>query len=581
METEHTDEATRGPDFIRQIVAEEVAAGKNGGRVQTRFPPEPNGYLHIGHAKAICIDFGVAEDFGGTCFLRFDDTNPERETEEFVEGIKSDVRWLGFDWENRLRHASDYFLQIYQFAIELIKKRLAYVDHLTAEQIREYRGTLTEAGKNSPYRDRPIEENLRLLEGMKRGDYEEGECVLRAKIDMASPNMNLRDPTLYRIRKVAHQRTGDEWCIYPMYDYAHTLSDAIEGTTHSLCSLEFEDHRPLYDWFLDNLWHGSSRPRQIEFSRANVMFMVTSKRLLKRLVDDGHVEGWNDPRMPTLAGIRRRGYTPASIREFVHRIGVTKKKKAAELSLLEGCIRDDLNESAPRRFGVLDPLRLVIDNYPADREEWLEAANHPAKPEMGSRKVPFSREILIEREDFMENAPSKFHRLKPGGEVRLRYGYIVKCESVVKNAAGEITELRCSYDPATRSGSEDSGRKVKGTIHWVCATHAFRAPVRLYDRLFVTAFPSGDLGQELNPDSLKLVEASLEPALADAKSGEHFQFERNGYFVADTVSSRPGKPVFNRTVTLRDSWAKIEQEALAAAEKASDADQIGASATFL
>jgi glutaminyl-tRNA synthetase len=565
-----TDESTRGPDFIRQIVAEEVAAGKNGGRVQTRFPPEPNGYLHIGHAKAICIDFGVAEDFGGSCFLRFDDTNPERETEEFVEGIKSDVRWLGFDWEDRLRHASDYFPQIYQFAIELIGKGLAYVDHLTAEQIREHRGTLTEPGKNSPYRDRPIEENLRLLEGMKRGDFEEGECVLRAKIDMASPNINLRDPTLYRIRKVPHQRTGDEWCIYPMYDYAHTLSDAIEGTTHSLCSLEFEDHRPLYDWFLDNLWHGPSRPRQIEFSRANVMFMVTSKRLLKRLVDDGHVEGWNDPRMPTLAGIRRRGYTPASIREFVNRIGVTKKKKAAELSLLEGCIRDDLNNTAPRRFGVLDPLKLVIDNYPAGEEEWLEAANHPAKPELGSRKVPFSKEILIEREDFMENAPGKFHRLKPGGEVRLRYGYIVKCERVVKDAAGEITQLHCSYDPATRSGSEDAGRKVKGTIHWVSAKHAFRAPVRLYDRLFVTAFPSGDLAKELNPGSLQLVEAALEPALAQAAPNDHFQFERNGYFVADSVLSKPGKPVFNRTVTLRDSWAKIEQEALAAAEKAGD-----------
>jgi len=567
-----TEESTRGPDFIRQIVADEVAAGKNGGRVQTRFPPEPNGYLHIGHAKAICIDFGVAEDFGGTCFLRFDDTNPERETEEFVEGIKNDVRWLGFDWHDRLRHASDYFPQIYQYAVELIEKGLAYVDHLTAEQIREHRGTLTEPGRNSPYRDRPVEENLRLLEGMKRGDFDEGECVLRAKIDMASPNINLRDPTLYRIRKVPHQRTGDEWCIYPMYDYAHTLSDAVEGTTHSLCSLEFQDHRPLYDWFLDNLWHGSSRPRQIEFSRANVMFMVTSKRLLKQLVDDGHVEGWNDPRMPTLAGIRRRGYTPASIREFVQRIGVTKKKKAAELSLLEGCIRDDLNEIAPRRFGVLDPLKLVIDNYPAENEEWLDAANHPSKPLMGNRQVPFSKEVLIEREDFMENAPSKFHRLKPGGEVRLRYGYIVKCERVVKNAAGDVTEVHCSYDPATRSGSEDAGRKVKGTIHWVSAKHAFRAPVRLYDRLFMTAFPSGDLGKELNPESLKVVEAALEPALAHAQAGDHFQFERNGYFVADSVLSKPGKPVFNRTVTLRDSWAKIEQEALAAADKTADAD---------
>jgi glutaminyl-tRNA synthetase len=381
---------------------------------------------------------------------------------------------------------------------------------------------------------------------------------------MASPNINLRDPTLYRIRKVPHQRTGEEWCIYPMYDYAHTLSDALEGTTHSLCSLEFEDHRPLYDWFLDQLWKGPGRPRQIEFSRANLMFTVMSKRILKQLVDEKHVDGWDDPRMPTLAGIRRRGYTPKSIREFVHRIGVTKKKKAAELSLLEGCIRDDLNEIAPRRFAVLDPLKIVIDNYPADKEEWLDAANHPNKPEMGSRQVPFSREILIEREDFMENAPSKFHRLKPGGEVRLRYGYIVKCEKVVKESSGAVTELRCSYDPATRSGSDDSGRKVKGTIHWVSAKHAARAPVRLYDRLFATAFPGGDLAKELNPQSLETVDAALEPALAQARPGEHFQFERSGYFIADAKLSKVGSPVFNRTVTLRDSWAKIEQEALAA-----------------
>ena len=565
MEPEHTEESTRGLDFIRQIVAEEVAAGKNGGRVQTRFPPEPNGNLHIGHAMAICTDFGVAEDFGGTCFLRFDDTNPEREDEEFVEGIKRDVRWLGFDWGERLRHASDYFPQIYAYAVELIEKGLAYVDHLTAEQIREYRGTLTEPGRNSPYRDRSVEENLRLLEAMKRGDFEEGECVLRAKIDMASPNINLRDPTLYRIRKVAHQRTGDEWCIYPMYDYAHTLSDAVEGTTHSLCSLEFEDHRPLYDWFLDNLWSGSSRPRQIEFSRLNLMFTVMSKRILKRLVDEKHVEGWDDPRMPTLAGIRRAGYTPTAIREFVRRVGVTKKGKVAELGLLEGCIREDLNETAPRRFAVLDPLKIVIDNYPADKEEWLEAANHPNKPELGSRKIPFSREIFIEREDFMENAPSKFHRLKPGGEVRLRYAYIVKCERVVKDSSGAVVELHCSHDPATRSGSEDSGRKVKGTIHWVSAKHALHAPVRLYDRLFVTPFPGDDLAKELNPNSLKVVErAALEPALAEAKPGEHFQFERLGYFVTDTKLSKPGNPVLNRTVTLRDSWAKIEQEALAA-----------------
>jgi glutaminyl-tRNA synthetase len=561
-----TTDSTRGRDFIRQIVAEEVASGKNGGRVQTRFPPEPNGYLHIGHAKAICIDFGVAEEFGGTCFLRFDDTNPEKEDDEFVEGIKRDVRWLGFDWGDRLRHASDYFQQLYDFAVELIKRGSAYVDHLSAEEIRAYRGTLTEAGKNSPYRERSVEENLRLFEAMNRGEFEEGECVLRAKIDMASPNMNLRDPTLYRIRKVAHQRTGDRWCIYPMYDYAHTLSDALEGTTHSLCSLEFEDHRPLYDWFLDQLWNGPSRPRQIEFSRGNLMFTVTSKRKLKQLVDEGHVDGWDDPRMPTLTGIRRRGYTPAAIREFIHRIGVTKKEKVAELGLLEGCIREDLNEVAARRFAVLDPVKLVIENYPAEREEWLEAANHPSKPEMGSRKIPFTREILIEREDFMENPPSKFHRLKPGGEVRLRYGYIVKCERVVKDSSGTITELHCTYDPATRSGSDDAGRKVKGTIHWVSAKHAFHAEVRLYDRLFVTAFPGEDLARELNPASLEVVErAALEPSLADAVPDQRFQFERLGYFAVDTVLSQPGRPVFNRTVTLRDSWAKIEQEALAAA----------------
>jgi glutaminyl-tRNA synthetase len=565
METEHKDDSARGLDFIRQIVTEEVAAGKNGGRVQTRFPPEPNGYLHIGHALAICTDFGVAQDFNGSCFLRFDDTNPERENEEFVAGIKRDVRWLGFDWGPNLRHASDYFPKIYDCAVELVKKGLAYVDHSTADEIRAQRGTLTEPGKGSKYRDRSVEENLKLLEGMKRGDFDEGECVLRAKIDMASPNINLRDPTLYRIRKVAHQQTGDAWCIYPMYDYAHTMSDAIEGTTHSLCTLEFEDHRPLYDWFLDNLWKGPSRPRQIEFSRLNLMYTVMSKRILKKLVDEKHVDGWDDPRMPTIAGIRRRGYTPESMREFVRRVGVTKKEKVAELGLLEGCIRDDLNETAQRRFAVLEPLKLVIDNYPAGKEEWLEAANHPNKPELGVRKVPFSNEILIEREDFMENAPNKFHRLKPGGEVRLRYGYIVKCERVVKDSAGNVTQLHCSYDPATRSGSEDAGRKVKGTIHWVSAKHAVIAPVRLYDRLFVSAFPGGDLAKELNPGSLRVVDAALEPALAQAAPGERFQFERSGYFVADAVLSKPGAPVFNRTVTLRDSWAKLEQEALAAA----------------
>ncbi len=565
MTPEESTEPARGRDFISQAVAEDVAAGKNGGRVQTRFPPEPNGYLHIGHAKAIVVDFGVAQEFGGTCYLRFDDTNPERETEEFVESIKNDVRWLGFDWGDRLRHASDYFQGMYDCAIELIKRGLAYVDDQNAEEIRKNRGTLTQPGKNSPYRDRSVEENLRLFEAMRRGEFAEGACVLRAKIDMASPNINLRDPTLYRIRKVPHQRTGNEWVIYPMYDYAHTLSDAFEGTTHSLCTLEFEDHRPLYDWFLDQLWQGKpSRPRQIEFSRANLMYTVTSKRKLKQLVDENHVEGWDDPRMPTLAGIRRRGYTPESIVEFVRRIGTTKKEKVAELGQLEGCVREHLNETAPRRFAVLDPLKLVIETYPEDKEEWLDAANHPSKPELGSRKVPFAREILIERDDFMENAPSKFHRLKPGGEVRLRYGYIVKCERVVKDAAGNVVELRCSHDPSSRSGSDESGRKVKGTIHWVSAKHARYAPVRLYDRLFSVPFPGDNVAKELNPDSLKIVtRAALEPALVDVQPEQRFQFERLGYFVVDRALSRAGAPVFNRTVTLRDSWAKLEQEALA------------------
>ncbi len=557
-----------GRDFIRQIVAEEVAAGKNGGRVQTRFPPEPNGYLHIGHAMAICVDFGVAQDFGGTCYLRFDDTNPERETDEFVEGIKRDVHWLGFSWDDRLRHASDYFQQIHDFAMELIKRGLAYVDHQSADDIRKNRGTLTEPGTNSPYRDRSAAENLKLFDMMRRGEIDEGTCVLRAKIDMTAPNINLRDPTLYRIRKVAHQRTGETWCIYPMYDYAHTMSDAIEGTTHSLCSLEFEDHRPLYDWFLDQLWKGSGRPRQIEFSRLNLMFTVTSKRILKRLVDEKHVEGWDDPRMPTLSGIRRRGFTPESIRTFVQRVGVTKKSKVAELGQFETCIREDLNERAQRRFAVLDPLKIVIDTYPEDKEEWLDAANHPNKPELGRAQSAvhargFHRARGLHGERARQVPPPETRRRSP-----LRYGYIVKCESVVKNAAGEVVELHCSHDPASRSGSEDSGRKVKGTIHWVSAKHAFRAPVRLYDRLFSKPFPGSDLGSELNSQSLMLADkAVLEPSLAQAKPDERFQFERVGYFVADSKLSKPGAPVFNRTVTLRDSWAKIEQEALAAAQK--------------
>ncbi len=562
-------ERTAATDFIRQIVAADVAAGRNGGRVQTRFPPEPNGYLHIGHAKAICIDFGIAEEFGGTCYLRFDDTNPGKEDVEYVEAIMRDVRWLGFDWGDRLTHASDYFPQLYEFAVQLIKDGKAYVDHLSPEEIREYRGTLTEPGRNSPYRDRSVEENLELFERMRRGEFEEGECVLRAKIDMASPNINLRDPTLYRIRKIPHQRTGTEWCIYPMYDFAHTLSDALEGTTHSLCSLEFEDHRPLYEWFLDNL-PVPNRPKQIEFSRLNLAYTQMSKRRLRQLVEEGHVEGWDDPRMPTLSGFRRRGYTPEAIRDFIARIGVTKKEKVIELGLLESSIRDDLNVRAERRFAVLDPVKVTLVNYPDDEVEWLEAANHPNRPELGTRRVPFSRELLIERDDFMENPPKKFHRLMPGGEVRLRYGYIIKCEEVVKDADGNVVELKCTYDPATRSGTgDDGGRKVKGTIHWVSARHAVRAEVRLYDRLFQVPFPTGeDLASELNPKSLEIVSAAVEPALADTEPERHYQFERTGYFFVDPVLSKPGKPVFNRTVTLKDSWAKIEQQALAGASSA-------------
>ncbi|MFL2553715.1 MAG: glutamine--tRNA ligase/YqeY domain fusion protein [Candidatus Rariloculaceae bacterium] len=551
----------RGPDFVRQIVVADIEKGKHGGRVQTRFPPEPNGYLHIGHAKAICLSFNIAAEFSGQCFLRLDDTNPETENSEFVSAIQRDVRWLGFEWP-KLTHASDYFPQLYQLAIELVKADKAYVDSLSAAEIRDYRGTLTESGRPSPHRDRSVDENLELFEGMRRGDFEEGEHVLRAKIDMASPNMNLRDPTLYRIRKLPHQRTGDSWCIYPMYDFAHTLSDALEGTTHSLCSLEFEDHRPLYNWLIEQL-PVPHIPQQIEFSRLNLMYTVMSKRKLKQLVDEGHVDGWDDPRMPTLSGMRRRGYRPTAIRDFIGRIGITKKDHLIELGSLESAVRDDLNEHAPRRFAILRPLKVVIENYPDD-EEWLEAANHPNRPDLGSREVPFSREIYIERDDFMEEPPGKFRRLAPGREVRLRYAYIIKCEDVIKNAAGEIIELRCSYDPETRSGSAQSQRKVKGTIHWVSARHAVRAEVRLYDRLFRVPTPDrgeGNFLEKLNPDSLeRLSDAALEPTLAQALPGEFFQFERQGYFVVYTGGV--DKPlVFSRTVTLRDSWAKLERQA--------------------
>ncbi len=561
MDAEHTP----GKDFVRQIVAADVAAGRHDGRVQTRFPPEPNGYLHIGHAKAICLDFGIAAEFGGQCYLRFDDTNPEREDVEYVEAIQEDIRWLGYDWGDRLSHASDYFVKLHDFAIDLIQGGNAYVDSLSADEIRTRRGTLTESGENSPHRNRSINENLELFAGMARGEYDEGEHVLRAKIDMASPNINLRDPTLYRIRKVPHQRTGDTWCIYPMYDFAHTLSDAIEGTTHSFCTLEFEDHRPLYEWFLENL-PVPHHPQQIEFSRFNLMFTVMSKRKLSQLVDEGHVTGWDDPRMPTLSGMRRRGYTAASIRDFIGRIGVTKKENVIELGSLENCIREELNETAPRRFAVLKPLKVTIENYPQDGEEWLEAANHPNRPELGTRQVLFSREIYIERDDFAEDPPRKFRRLSPGVEVRLRYAYIIKCEEVIKNSSGETIELRCSYDPETRSGTDQAQRKVKGTIHWVSAGNAARCEVRLYDRLFGSPNPdqgAGDFKQHLNQDSLEILEnTALEPVLIEARPGERFQFERQGYFTIDPALSAPDCPVFLRTVTLRDSWAKIERQAL-------------------
>lgn len=547
-------------DFIRQIVAEDVAQGKNGGVVVTRFPPEPNGFLHIGHAKSICLNFGVAAEFDGRTFLRFDDTNPGKESREYVDAIKRDVRWLGFDWDGRLTHASEYFDRLYEAAVQLIRRGSAYVDSLNAEQIREYRGTLTAPGRDSPYRDRSIEENLDLFARMRAGDFADGEHVLRARIDMASPNINLRDPTLYRIRHLTHQHTGDKWCIYPMYDFAHGLSDAFEGVTHSLCTLEFEDHRPLYDWFLDQLTP-PHRPRQIEFSRLNLAFAVTSKRKLGALVEKGLVSGWDDPRMPTLAGLRRRGYPSAALRDFCTRIGVTKKENLIEMALLETCVRETLDPDAQRRMAVVHPLKVTLTNYPQGHVEQLTADNHPHREELGTREMPFSRDLYIERDDFMEDAPRKFFRLKPGGEVRLRFAYIIRCDKVVRNTDGEITELRCSYDPDTRSGSGTSGRKVKGTIHWVSATHALDAEIRLYDRLFNHPEPgsSDDVMTYLNPSSLEVVTGKVEPSLRDAGNDWTGQFERLGYFCSDSVDHRADRPVFNRIVTLRDSWAKIER----------------------
>ncbi len=549
-------------DFIREIVAADVAAGKHGGRVVTRFPPEPNGYLHIGHAKAICLDFGVATEFSGHCNLRFDDTNPVKEDVEYVDSIKDDVRWLGFAWHEREYYASDYYEQLYQFAEDLIRKGVAYVDSLSADQIREHRGTLTEPGTNSPYRARSSEENLDLFRRMRAGEFPDGAHVLRARIDMASPNITMRDPVLYRIRHAEHHRTGSAWCIYPMYDFAHPLSDAIEGITHSFCTLEYVDHRPLYDWVIEQA-ATSSRPRQYEFARLNLNYTVMSKRKLLQLVEQKHVSGWDDPRMPTVSGLRRRGYTPESIRDFCARVGVAKKENVIDIGLLEHCVREDLNRRAPRAMAVLRPLKFVITNYPEGQSEEFELANHPDDPSLGTRRVPFSREIFIEHDDFLEDPPKKFFRLAPGREVRLRNAYLVTCTEVIKNAGGEIIELRGTYDPATRGGDAPDGRKVKATLHWVSAAHAVDAEVRLYDRLFTSEDPDGAAAKAsteftalINPHSLDILRGcKLEPSLGGAAAGARYQFERQGYFCADPDSTG-GRPVFNRTVSLKDRWAK-------------------------
>ena len=554
-------------DFIRNIIAQDLKTNRYDDQVVTRFPPEPNGYLHIGHAKSICLNFGIAMQYNGVCHLRFDDTNPSKEEAEYVESIKSDIRWLGFDWGDWLFYASNYFDLLYQYAVELIKAGKAYVCSLSAEEIREYRGTLQKPGKESPYRYRPVDENLDLFERMRAGEFEDGSHVLRAKIDMASGNLNMRDPVIYRILRAEHHRTGNKWCIYPMYDFAHCLSDSIEGITHSICTLEFEDHRPLYDWFLDEL-NVDCHPRQIEFARLNLGYTVMSKRKLAKLVELGLVKGWDDPRMPTLTGMRRRGYTPESIRNFCERIGVAKRDSVVDMALLEYYVREDLNKRAPRVMGVLRPLRLVIDNYPEDQVEELDAINNPEDPGMGSRKVPFSRVLYIEQDDFQEDPPKKFFRLAPGREVRLRYAYYVKCVRVVKDdRTGEVVEVRCVYDPKTRGGSSPDGRKVRGTLHWVSAAHSLEAEVRLYDRLFEKANPAGekdgpDFTTYLNPNSLEIIRsARVEPSLAGALPESRCQFERLGYFCVDSVDSSDERLVFNRTVTLRDSWAKIAKKA--------------------
>ena len=546
-------------NFIRQMVESELAGNRHPGGIVTRFPPEPNGYLHIGHAKSMCLNFGIARDFGGKCYLRFDDTNPDRESPEYVESIKEDARWLGFEWEDRLTHASDYFEHLYEAAVELVRNGKAYVCSLNAEDIRSTRGTLKQPGRDSPFRDRSVSENLALFERMRAGEFPNGTHVLRAKIDMASPNINLRDPTLYRIRHLSHQNTGDRWCIYPMYGFTHPLSDALENVTHSLCTLEFDDQRAFYDWVLDNVT-APSRPRQIEFSRLALDYTVMSKRLLTALVDENRVAGWDDPRMPTLSGMRRRGYTPASILDFCSRIGVTRNEQQIEMSVLENCIREDLERTARRAFAVLQPVRVVIDNYPENQVENFEAANHPNDPGMGTRTVPFCRELYIERQDFMMKAPRKFFRLAPGREVRLRYAYLVTCTEVVEDQSGNIIEIHCDYDPDSAGGNAPDGRKVKGTLHWVSARHAVDAEIRLYDRLFLEpnprADPATDFMDLINPESLvSLPGAKIEPGLAEACKGDTFQFERTGYFCTDPDST-PGTPVFNRTVPLRDSWGR-------------------------
>lgn len=552
------------PNFIKAIIEEDLKSGKYGGRVHTRFPPEPNGYLHIGHAKSICLNFGLAAEYGGLCNLRFDDTNPSKEEVEYVESIQEDVRWLGFDWGDRLYYASDYFERLYEHAVRLIEKGKAYVDSLSSEEIRRYRGTLTEPGRESPYRNRSVEENLDLFQRMRRGEFPDGAHVLRAKIDMASPNLNLRDPVMYRIKHEDHHRTGSRWCVYPMYDYAHCVSDSIEGITHSICTLEFEDHRPLYDWFLDEL--EIHHPQQIEFARLNLTRTVMSKRKLLRLVQEGFVNGWDDPRMPTLRGLRRRGYTPEAIRNFCEKIGVAKRDSIVDVALLEHCLREDLNKRAPRAMAVLRPLKVTLVDYPEGRVEALDAVNNPEDASMGTRKVPFSRELFIERDDFREDPPGKFYRLAPGREVRLRYGYYITCVDVVKDGTtGEVKEILCTHDPETRGGWSSDGRKVKGTIHWVSAPHAVEAVVRLYDHLFLKENPADvaegeDFVNHINPRSMDVLKGCrVEPSLADAGPGVTYQFERLGYFCADSMDSRPGAPVFNRAVSLRDTWAKMEK----------------------